>query len=111
MPGGTNSEEYLSAYNHVLKKINDFKPEFILFSAGFDAHKDDPLANLNLKSKDYYEITKRTLEISKKYCKGNVVSILEGGYDLQALAESSEEHVKALSEFENKLKILLLFFK
>ena len=102
LPGGTNSEEYLSAYNHVLKKINDFKPEFILFSAGFDAHKDDPLANLNLKSKDYYEITKRTLEISKKYCKGNVVSILEGGYDLQALAESSEEHVKALSEFENK---------
>ncbi len=102
LPGGTSSEEFLIAYNHVLKKINDFKPEFILFSAGFDAHKDDPLANLNLKSKDYYEITKRTLEISKKYCKGNVVSILEGGYDLRALAESSEEHVKALMEFENK---------
>ena len=67
LPGGTNSEEYLNAYDHVLKKINDFKPEFILFSAGFDAHKNDPLANLKLESKDFYEITKRTLEASKKY--------------------------------------------
>ena len=102
LPSGTNSEEYLNAYDHVLKKINEFKPEFILFSAGFDAHKNDPLANLNLNSHDYFEITNRTLEESKKYCKGKVVSILEGGYDLSALAESAGEHVKALMQFENK---------
>ena len=99
LPGGTNSEEYLNAYDHVLKKINDFKPEFILFSAGFDAHKNDPLANLKLESKDFYEITKRTLEASKKYSNGKVVSILEGGYDLKALTESTEFHVKSLMQF------------
>ena len=99
LPAGTNSNEYLDAYEHVLKKLNEFKPEFIFFSAGFDAHKDDPLSNINLKSEDYFEITKRTLIASKNYCKGNVVSILEGGYDLNALAESTEEHIKALVEF------------
>ncbi len=99
LPAGTNSEEYFDAYEHVLKKLNEFKPEFILFSAGFDAHKDDPLSNINLKSKDYFEITKRTLIASKDYCQGNIVSILEGGYDLRALAESTEEHIKALIEF------------
>ena len=82
-----------------LYKIKKFKPEFILLSAGFDAHKDDPLAQLQLESKDFYNITKRTLELSKKYCDGKVVSILEGGYDLLALQESTEMHVKALLEF------------
>ena len=99
MPAGTASEEYLNAYESVLKKIKEFKPEFILLSAGFDAHKDDPLAQLQLESKDFYNITKRTLELSKQYCDGKVVSILEGGYDLLALQESTEMHVKALLEF------------
>ena len=99
LPAGTTSEEYLNAYEFVLKKIREFKPEFILLSAGFDAHKDDPLAQLQLESKDFYNITKRTLELSKQYCDGKVVSILEGGYDLQALQESTEMHVKALLEF------------
>ena len=99
LPAGTTSEEYLNAYEFVLNKIKEFKPEFILLSAGFDAHKDDPLAQLQLESKDFYNITKRTLELSKQYCNGKVVSILEGGYDLQALQESTEMHVKALLEF------------
>ncbi len=99
LPAGTNSNEYFDAYEHVLKKLNEFKPEFIFFSAGFDAHEDDPLSNINLKSQDYFEITKRTLIASRDYCKGNIVSILEGGYDLNALAESTEEHIKALIEF------------
>jgi acetoin utilization deacetylase AcuC-like enzyme len=99
LPAGTTSEEYLNAYEYVLKKINEFRPEFILLSAGFDAHKDDPLAQFQLESKDFYEITKRTLELSKLYCDGKVVSILEGGYDLLALQESTEMHVKALLEF------------
>ena len=99
LPAGTTSEEYLNAYEFVLKKIREFKPEFVLLSAGFDAHKDDPLAQLQLESKDFYNITKRTLELSKQYCDGKVVSILEGGYDLLALQESTEMHVKALLEF------------
>ena len=99
LPAGTTSEEYLNAYESVLNKIKEFKPEFILLSAGFDAHKDDPLAQLQLVSKDFYSITKRTLELSKQYCDGKVVSILEGGYDLLALQESTEMHVKALLEF------------
>ena len=98
LPAGTTSLEYLNAYEHVLKKIKEFKPEFILFSAGFDAHKDDPLAQLQLKSKDFYDLTKRTLNLSKSFCNGKVVSILEGGYDLNALKESVEMHINALLE-------------
>ena len=99
LPAGTTSEEYLSAYEYVLKKITEFKPEFILLSAGFDAHKNDPLAQFQLESKDFYEITKRTLELSRSYCDGKVVSILEGGYDILALQESTKLHVDALIEF------------
>jgi len=99
LPAGTTSEEYLNAYEFVLKKIKEFKPEFILLSAGFDAHKDDPLAQLQLTSKDFYNLTKRTLNLAKLYCGGKVVSILEGGYDLNALQKSTEMHVNALLEF------------
>ena len=99
LPAGTNSRQYFDAYEHVLKKLKEFKPEFVLFSAGFDAHKDDPLAQLQLNSKDYYEITKRTLNCTKGDCNGKVVSILEGGYDLNALKESTENHINALLEF------------
>jgi acetoin utilization deacetylase AcuC-like enzyme len=99
LPAGTNSEEYFNAFEHALKKLKEFKPEFILISAGFDAHKDDPLAQIKLETEDFYIITKRILEISKKFCNGKVVSILEGGYDLQALQDSTKRHVDALIEF------------
>ena len=99
LPAGTSSNEYLNAFEHVLKKLEKFKPEFVLISAGFDAHENDPLAQFNLKTEDYYHITKRILETSKKYCHGKVVSILEGGYDLKALQDSSKRHVDALIEF------------
>tara|TARA_B100001741_G_scaffold171366_1_gene141480 strand:+ start:1 stop:759 length:759 start_codon:yes stop_codon:yes gene_type:complete len=99
LPAGTNSEEYLNALEFGLKKLKTFKPEFILISAGFDSHKDDPLAQFELNSKDFYEITKRILKISNQFCGGKVVSILEGGYNLNALAESTNEHVNALLEF------------
>ena len=99
LDAGTSAEEYLNAYENVLNKIKEFKPEFLLFSAGFDAHIDDPLAQLKLKSEDFYKITKRTLELTKSFCNGNVVSILEGGYDLKALQDSTQRHVDALIEF------------
>ena len=100
LPAGTSSEEYLNAFERVLKKLEEFKPEFILISAGFDAHKDDPLAQFNLTTEDYHTITKRILEASKKYCNGKIVSILEGGYDLKALQDSTQRHVDALIEFD-----------
>jgi acetoin utilization deacetylase AcuC-like enzyme len=99
LEAGTTAVEYLNAYEQVLNKLKEFKPEFLLFSAGFDAHIDDPLAQLRLDSEDFYTLTKRTLEISKPFCNGNVVSILEGGYDLKALQESTQRHVDALIEF------------
>ena len=99
LKAGTTSEEYFNAYEIVLKKLKKFKPEFLLFSAGFDAHIDDPLAQLMLCSEDFYKITKRTLECSRYFCKGRVVSILEGGYDLRALQSSTQRHVDALIEF------------
>ena len=99
LEAGTTSEVYLNAYENVLTKIKQFKPEFLLFSAGFDAHIDDPLAQMRLCTEDFYKITKRTLEYSKSFCNGRVVSILEGGYDLKALQNSTQRHVDALLEF------------
>jgi len=98
LSSGTQSHQFLNAYDSIFKKLKEFKPEFILLSAGFDAHKDDPLAQINLESKDYYTLTKRILTIANETCDGKVVSILEGGYDLNALKESVDYHVKSLLE-------------
>ena len=100
LPAGTNSRQYLNAYDRVLDRLVEYKPDFLIFSAGFDAHKDDPLAQFELTSKDFYEITKRTLTATQKFTNGKVLSVLEGGYDLDALAESAFNHVKALSEID-----------
>ena len=82
LPAGTQTHEFLNAYDSIFKKLKKFKPEFILLSAGFDAHKDDPLAQINLESKDYYTLTKRIMTFAKSFCGEKIVSILEGGYDL-----------------------------
>ena len=95
---GTQTHEFLNAFDSIFKKIKEFKPEFILLSAGFDAHEDDPLAQINLKSQDYYTLTKRIMTISKDICGEKLVSILEGGYDLNALKESVNFHIKSLVE-------------
>ena len=95
---GTSSDVYFNSFENVLKKLKSFNPEFILLSSGFDAHQKDPLAQVNLKSKDFYEITKRIMNVADIICDGRIVSILEGGYDLDALKESAYEHVKALIE-------------
>ena len=80
----------------ILIPVDKFKPEIILISAGFDAHKRDPLANINLESNDYFKITKQIVEIANIHSNGRIISFLEGGYDLQALNESVIEHLKAL---------------
>ena len=89
--------EFLKIFDQkILKPIDNFKPEIILISAGFDAHRRDPLANINLESEDFYEITKRIVDLSKIHSKGKVISFLEGGYDLIALSESVKYHLQAL---------------
>ena len=96
---GTNSEDFLEIFSHkILKNVDKFKPEIILISAGFDAHKRDPLASINLESEDYYSLTKSIVEIANRHCNGRVISFLEGGYDLLALSECIKAHLKGLSE-------------
>ena len=94
---GAGSTEFREAWEDtVLPALDAFKPEFILISAGFDAHRKDPLANLNLVEADYAWVTDRVCAIAKARCASRVVSTLEGGYDLKALADSAAAHVKAL---------------
>jgi acetoin utilization deacetylase AcuC-like enzyme len=94
---GSGGHEFRQAWdNTLLPKLDAFKPEFILISAGFDAHRRDPLANLNLVEADYAWATDRICAIARDRCEGRVVSTLEGGYDLTALAASAAAHVKAL---------------
>ena len=94
---GTKSNEFHKIFEKkVLTPVEKFKPDVILISAGFDAHKRDPLANINLESSDFFTITKKIIEIANIHSKGRVISFLEGGYDLQALSESIIEHLNAL---------------
>ena len=94
---GTKGTEFLNIFEKkILKPLDEFQPEVILISAGFDAHTRDPLANINLESIDYFKITKKIVELANIHSNGRVISFFEGGYDLQALSESIKEHIKAL---------------
>ena len=95
---GTFSEEFLKIFNEkILVNVDKFKPEVIIISAGFDAHKRDPLATINLVSEDYFTMTQDIVEIAKLHSEGRVISFLEGGYDLIALSESIKSHLMGLS--------------
>ncbi len=94
---GTESKEFIDIFNKtIIENLDKFKPEVILISAGFDAHKRDPLANINLESKDFFYLTKIIADLSNIHCEGRIISFLEGGYDLIALEEAIQEHIKAL---------------
>ncbi|MCG6882981.1 MAG: histone deacetylase family protein [Silicimonas sp.] len=84
----------------ILPAVDDFAPELIIISAGFDAHADDPLANLNWVEDDFRWVTEAICEVAASHSQGRVVSTLEGGYDLDALAASGVAHVEALKEHE-----------
>ncbi|MBR44938.1 MAG: acetoin utilization protein [Rhodospirillaceae bacterium] len=93
----SGSREFRDAMeSKVFPALRSFKPELILISAGFDAHRDDPLANLQLVEADYVWVTGELCRIAAEKCAGRVVSTLEGGYDLRALASSAAAHVSAL---------------
>ncbi|KDR89631.1 acetoin utilization protein [Agrobacterium sp. TS43] len=90
----TGSEYFREAFkSRVLPAIADFSPDLILISAGFDAHHRDPLAQINLVGEDFDWATGRLLEMADKYASNRVVSLLEGGYDLEGLAESAAMHI------------------
>ena len=82
----------------VFPVLKNFEPELILISAGFDAHEEDPLAELNWSTEDFSWLTERLCKIAEECCEGRLVSTLEGGYDLEALADSVKVHVKKLCE-------------
>ena len=97
LKAGMKGKEFLKIFEQkVLNPIDKFKPEVILISAGFDAHTRDPLASINLESKDFYEITKKIVDLANVHSEGRIISFLEGGYDLLALSESIKEHFLAL---------------
>ncbi len=95
---GTGGREMRVAWENALTGIQAFTPELILISAGFDAHASDPLGGLNWQTKDYAWLTGAICDLAAKTCAGRVVSCLEGGYDLDALAESTAAHVTVLME-------------
>ncbi len=96
---GSGSEEFRAAYRHaILPALSDFKPEMVIISAGFDAHIDDPLAQLNLATEDFAWLTAEIKTIAEQCCDGRLVSALEGGYDLAALADSVAAHVSVLMD-------------
>ncbi len=86
----------LGVSREILPALDSFRPEMVLISAGFDAHKNDPLAQLLLDESDYTWVTEQLLEIARRHAGGRVVSTLEGGYDLAALGASAAAHVGAL---------------
>ena len=94
---GDGGEEFREAFETViLPRLRVFSPDLVFISAGFDAHMRDPLANLNLTEADFGWVTRKIMEIADETAHGRVVSMLEGGYDLQALARSAATHVTAL---------------
>jgi len=94
MQAGTDSKEFREIYTEkIFPKLEEFNPELILISAGFDAHEDDHLGSIKLQYDDYAWITKELVAIANKYCAGKIVSILEGGYELDSLANSVKSHI------------------
>jgi acetoin utilization deacetylase AcuC-like enzyme len=95
-PLAGSAEFRLGVAREILPALDRFRPEMVLISAGFDAHKRDPLAQLLLDESDYTWVTERLLEIARRHARGRVVATLEGGYDLAALGASAAAHVRAL---------------
>lgn len=97
MPPESGENEYLAAFQkEIIPVLDGFRPELILLSAGFDAHTEDPLASINLTEESFGKLTDIVLEHAKVHCSGRVVSLLEGGYNLRALAASVEKHLRVL---------------
>lgn len=101
MRPGSGEPEYVAAFDEkILPALRSFRPEVLFISAGFDAHKDDPLADIQLTESSFARMTSLVTEVAEKYCKGRIVSVLEGGYNLAALERCVESHLRALRREE-----------
>ncbi|MEL6641080.1 MAG: histone deacetylase family protein [Pseudomonadota bacterium] len=99
LPDGTGSDGFRAAWERqVLPRVDAFAPELIFVSAGFDAHRADPLAGMRLETADFTWVTSAICDLADRHCQGRVVSALEGGYDLAALGDSAAAHVAVLEE-------------
>jgi len=98
LPPGSGTAEMRAAWGPALKRLRAFAPDLLILSAGFDAHQDDPLAQLNWTVEDFRWITRSLCDLANEVCGGRVVSCLEGGYDLDALSDSGKAHVEELLE-------------
>jgi acetoin utilization deacetylase AcuC-like enzyme/formylglycine-generating enzyme required for sulfatase activity/Tol biopolymer transport system component len=99
LPAGSSDKDYREAFENKLKPAAlAFRPDFVLVSAGFDAHENDPLGGMKLTAEGYAELTRIVKGIAETCCRGRLVSVLEGGYDLDGLADSVEAHIRALME-------------
>jgi len=99
LAGGDGDREIVSAFtDKLLPAVEAFRPEFVFISAGFDAHRDDPLAGLEVTEAGYRELTRIVVDIATRFAHGRLVSLLEGGYELNALSRSVEAHLRQLSE-------------
>ena len=97
VPAGSTDEDFYHHFSTTLvPAIDSFQPQFILLSAGFDAHHRDPLGQLMLSTEAYEKLTELVLDLSTRHCQGRLVSLLEGGYDLEATAAAVTAHIKAL---------------
>lgn len=99
LDSGSGDKEYLRVFEDVLApKIEMFQPELILISAGFDAHKNDPLAQMEISTEGFGRMTRVVKQLAEKVCSGKIISVLEGGYNLEALGDSVVTHLKVLLE-------------
>ena len=97
LPPGAGSKEFRAAFaTTIAQALHDFRPQLVMISAGFDAHRLDPLASLNLDAADYTWATRELVDVAREHAAGRIVSSLEGGYSLTALRESTAAHVDAL---------------
>lgn len=98
MPAAAGDEEYRQAFvQKILPKVDQFAPDFVIISAGFDAHVDDPLANICLSTEFFAWMSARLMEAADKHCAGRLISLLEGGYNINTLPLCVEEHLQVLS--------------
>jgi acetoin utilization deacetylase AcuC-like enzyme len=99
LPAGTKGDVVRQVVDEVwLPRLRGFRPEMIFVSAGFDAHREDDLGQMGLVEADYAYITRRLMEIADEFAQGRIVSSLEGGYNLSALARSVGAHLKVLAQ-------------
>ncbi len=103
---GISRHDYLSAFENLLTQAADaIKPDLVIVSAGFDAHADDPVGSLGLETEDFERLTELVLQVADTHCSGRLVSILEGGYNVDRLADCVKVHLEKLQQHRMNVTI------